>query len=208
MIMIMMVTACMLIEIKSWRIKFSFSKSFILKKRHSHSFWKSLFCWQSSSADWPAGTLGQRELHWVSRMGQEWICTDCLKSQSLAENVHAQNTEVQRRRSRPNPNTFLLASELILAKQAPKQGDDAEEHPETMIRLLGLGDTWYPGKKAISGAHNPSLCYQWESIICMFGLGKTTIKHGTLENMKHTKVLPNRSSRVYLYGVFLILKCE
>ena len=85
----MMVTACMLIEIKSWRIKFSFSKSFILKKRHSHSFWKSLFCWQSSSADWPAGTLGQRELHWVSRMGQEWICTDCVKSQSLAENVRS-----------------------------------------------------------------------------------------------------------------------
>ena len=28
----------MLIETKSWRIKFSFSKSFILKKRHSHSF--------------------------------------------------------------------------------------------------------------------------------------------------------------------------
>ena len=74
-------------------------------------------------------------------MGQEWICTDCVKSQSLAENVHAQNTEVQGRRSRPNPNTFLLASELILGKQAPKQGDDAEEHPETMIRLLGLGDT-------------------------------------------------------------------
>ena len=53
----------------------------------------------------------------------------------------AQNTEVQRRRSRPNLNTFLIASELILAKQAPKQGEDAEEHPETMIRLLGLGDT-------------------------------------------------------------------